>query len=327
MRSSPDPALILLVDDDDVVRRALDRALTQAGHTVLSAANTAEALRLSDEQPPRLALLDMSLPDGDGAELAKELRARHPRLLLILMTAYPLRLRERPKATSLFQHVLTKPLDLGELRQVLQTTLIEDSMAPSTPSQPAMSIVRHDTLPSRQVLKSVQARPGGPALASGSGEGGRRRFTTFLRTVVSAAVVLLVVGILAVVVLGVPMPWQRAPARAEPPPPPGLGVQRVEGQPNTLLVPRDVREALGIRVGGVDRLALAVKPTKTRPLTMPGSTALDPARLLRIRVRFAPCETVQIAKVGDSNLKTGETEERELRTGDRVQKGQLLAVV
>jgi cobalt-zinc-cadmium efflux system membrane fusion protein len=123
------------------------------------------------------------------------------------------------------------------------------------------------------------------------------------------------------------MPWQGAPAKADTPPPPSLGVQRVQGQANTLLVPKDVREALGICVGGVDRLATAVKPTKTRPLVMPGSTALDPARLMRIRVRFAPCETVQIARVPDANFKTGQTEERELRTGDRVKKGQLLAVV
>ena len=82
-----------------------------------------------------------------------------------------------------------------------------------------------------------------------------------MRAAVSVLVVLLVAGALAVVALGVPMPWQGAPAKAESPPPPSLGVKRVEGQPNTLLVPKDVREALGIRVGGTDRLAVAAKPT------------------------------------------------------------------
>jgi cobalt-zinc-cadmium efflux system membrane fusion protein len=59
---------------------------------------------------------------------------------------------------------------------------------------------------------------------------------------------------------------------------------------------------------------------------LPGSTALDPTRLARIRARFAPARVVQIAQVQDRNPKTGQPEFRELRPGDRVSKGDLLAV-
>ena len=64
---------------------------------------------------------------------------------------------------------------------------------------------------------------------------------------------------------------------------PGLGVELVKGQPHTLFVPQNVRAALGIRKGNVDQIVTAVRPTRTRPLPMPGTTMLDPTRLIPIR--------------------------------------------
>src|SRR5262249_3457373 len=61
------------------------------------------------------------------------------------------------------------------------------------------------------------------------------------------------------------------------------------------------------------------------PLVLPGSTALDPTRLARIRARFT-ARVVQIGQVHDFSSKTGQSEFRELRAGDRVRKGDLLAV-
>jgi membrane fusion protein, heavy metal efflux system len=69
-----------------------------------------------------------------------------------------------------------------------------------------------------------------------------------------------------------------------------------------------------------------------RPLVMPGSTALDPARIMRVRARFAPspsaAEVVQIGQVPEDRAQSGmiETVFRELRSGDKVTKGDLLAV-
>jgi cobalt-zinc-cadmium efflux system membrane fusion protein len=106
----------------------------------------------------------------------------------------------------------------------------------------------------------------------------------------------------------------------------------VEGQPHTLSVPDNVRRALGIRKGTTELIAPAKEPTRTRPLVMPGSTALDPTRLMRIRARFAPspssAEVVQIGQVAeDPRRNPGQpTAFRELRSGDKVRKGDLLAV-
>ena len=70
-------------------------------------------------------------------------------------------------------------------------------------------------------------------------------------------------------------------------------------------------------------MAVAKTPTVMRPLMFSGSTALDPTRLARIRARFAPARVVKIGQVQDYSAKTGRTEFRELRPGDRVSKGQI----
>jgi cobalt-zinc-cadmium efflux system membrane fusion protein len=152
-------------------------------------------------------------------------------------------------------------------------------------------------------------------------------------------VVVVVLGGLALALGAVPAPWDAHQAMAiEVPPKPALGVELVPGKPHTLCVPEAVRTALDIRKDGKDQVAVAEplwkdgKPQRWRPLVMAGSTALDPTRLYRIRARFAPspssAEVIQIAQVPDDPRQTGKTETvwREIRSGDRVKKGDLLAV-
>jgi CheY-like chemotaxis protein len=116
---------ILVVDDDEVVGRVLSRVLSRQGHPVWHAQTANQAMAMAREHPPRLALLDLCLPHGDGIELARLLRHEHPDLILILMTAYPLRLREHPELTEIFCRVLIKPLDLADLRQAVESSLAE----------------------------------------------------------------------------------------------------------------------------------------------------------------------------------------------------------
>ena len=104
------------------------------------------------------------------------------------------------------------------------------------------------------------------------------------------------------------------------------GVSLVKDRPHTLDVPEAVRTVLGIRKGNKDLLAIARAPTTMRPLTLAGSTALDPTRLARIRARFAPCRVVGIGQVPDFSPRTGRTESRELRPGDHVHRGDVLGV-
>lgn len=64
---------VLVVDDDPVYRALLDGQLSQAGYTVLSAADAVSASRLALCEQPDLVLLDIGLPDGTGLEVAAAL--------------------------------------------------------------------------------------------------------------------------------------------------------------------------------------------------------------------------------------------------------------
>lgn len=145
---------------------------------------------------------------------------------------------------------------------------------------------------------------------------------------------LLVFAAFAVASGAVKLPWQAAtPEKEKSGPPPkdkeALAVELVAGKPNSLLVPEEVRKSLGIHNGNADQIAIAQRPIRTRPLVMPGSTALDPARLIRVRVRFAPAEVVEIGKINDPHSSPGNVPplRRELQVGDAVKKGDLLAVL
>jgi cobalt-zinc-cadmium efflux system membrane fusion protein len=103
-------------------------------------------------------------------------------------------------------------------------------------------------------------------------------------------------------------------------------VSLVPGQPHTVGVSEEVCVSLGIVNGRKDSVAVAQLPTTMRPLVLPGSTALDPTRLARIRARFSPARVVEIGQVHDHAPGSGITEIRELRQGDHVSKGDLLGV-
>jgi len=68
-------AQLLLVEDDAAIRGALIRALTERGHAVSSTPNAMQALQFVVESPPDLVILDLGLPDLDGYEALRMLRA------------------------------------------------------------------------------------------------------------------------------------------------------------------------------------------------------------------------------------------------------------
>ena len=104
------------------------------------------------------------------------------------------------------------------------------------------------------------------------------------------------------------------------------GITPVPGQSHMVEVSDGVATRMGIRKDDKDAVAVAQPPTTMRPMVLPGSTAIIPGRLARIKPRFASARVVELGEVQDRNPKTGYTEYRELRPGDRVTKGQLLGV-
>ncbi len=104
------------------------------------------------------------------------------------------------------------------------------------------------------------------------------------------------------------------------------GVTLVKDKAHTVDVVEETRTSLGFRKGVNDLFAVAQVPTRMKPLQLPGSTALDPTHLARIRARFTPTRVVKIGELHDLSPKTGRTEFRELRPGDHVKKGEILGL-
>ena len=78
---------ILVVDDDHFMRRYLRRALEQAGYDVALAASGLEGLALAERERPALILLDIMLPDLDGVEACRRLRAMTSAIIIMLTRA------------------------------------------------------------------------------------------------------------------------------------------------------------------------------------------------------------------------------------------------
>lgn len=80
-------AHILVVDDTEIIRRALELALRRLGHEIESASSPLVALELVQTRPPDLALLDVCMPVMDGVTLLREMHivlgARCPKVLFI----------------------------------------------------------------------------------------------------------------------------------------------------------------------------------------------------------------------------------------------------
>jgi CheY-like chemotaxis protein len=81
------PHPIAVVDDNEMGRYVVSRALRAAGLNVMEAASGSAALELLDAPSPRLYLLDMLLPDIDGFEVCKSIKKARPETIVLPVTA------------------------------------------------------------------------------------------------------------------------------------------------------------------------------------------------------------------------------------------------
>jgi DNA-binding response OmpR family regulator len=113
---------ILLVDDDDLMRRSLAFNLEQAGYRTSIAADAESALRLARRDPPDLILLDIGLPGMDGLDALRSFR-QEADTPIIFVTA---RRRELDQALGLelgADDYVTKPFDLNVLLARIKAVL------------------------------------------------------------------------------------------------------------------------------------------------------------------------------------------------------------
>jgi two-component system response regulator RegA len=82
------PGSILLVDDNEVFRERLARALRARGWAVACAGDYDQALASAAQAPPDRAVIDLRLPGRGGLEVVRDLHARCPAALLVVLTGY-----------------------------------------------------------------------------------------------------------------------------------------------------------------------------------------------------------------------------------------------
>ncbi|ARN23009.1 sigma 54-interacting transcriptional regulator [Piscinibacter gummiphilus] len=117
------PANLLLVDDDPDLLKLLSMRLTSAGYHVTAVASAEDALAQLDVARPQLVVSDVQLPGRDGLALFDEIRAHHPALPVILLTAHGT-IPDAVEATArgVFTY-LTKPFDGKALLEKISQAL------------------------------------------------------------------------------------------------------------------------------------------------------------------------------------------------------------
>jgi len=114
---------ILIIEDDEAVRRFLRTILAGHGHTVVEAGTVAAGLAAVQRARPDAVLLDLGLPDGDGLRVLAALPPGEPRVPVIVLSA---RGHEGDKVIALdsgADDYLTKPFGAGELMARIRAVL------------------------------------------------------------------------------------------------------------------------------------------------------------------------------------------------------------
>jgi two-component system response regulator GlrR len=123
-------AHILLVDDDPDLLRLLSLRLTANGYRVTAVGSAEAALARLSIELPMLVVSDIRLPDRDGMALFQEIRAHHPALPVILLTAHGT-IPDAVEATTLGAYAyLTKPFDAKVLLERIEQALSLTAPAP-----------------------------------------------------------------------------------------------------------------------------------------------------------------------------------------------------
>lgn len=137
--------LILVVDDDPAIRRALERALSVEGFGVALAENGTQALeRLAFEPAPDLVLLDLGLPDVDGVQIVERLRAEGNETPILVLTARQALTDRVAGLDAGADDYLAKPFELDELLarvRALTRRARPSSDLPSAKNQPTEIVI------------------------------------------------------------------------------------------------------------------------------------------------------------------------------------------
>jgi two-component system, cell cycle sensor histidine kinase and response regulator CckA len=115
-------ATILLVDDEQALRKLIRESLELDGYRVLEAANGQEALETAAQSRSSIdvVITDVVMPGMSGAELIRQMRERQPGMPVVLISGWPISTRDAIDSRTLF---LQKPVTYGQLARAVHRSL------------------------------------------------------------------------------------------------------------------------------------------------------------------------------------------------------------
>src|SRR5258708_17187436 len=81
-------AAILIIDDEENLRKLLSRIIELEGYTVHQAANAKSAFKILERESIRVIICDVKLPDANGVELTSRIKSGFPDIEVIVLTAF-----------------------------------------------------------------------------------------------------------------------------------------------------------------------------------------------------------------------------------------------
>lgn len=123
MKNTGERARILVVDDNESIRKVLATILEEEGYAVDTAENGKEAIEKSNAKFYNLALIDIKLSDMEGIELLTRIRDTTPKMRKIIITGYP-SLQNAIKALNKgVDAYLVKPFDMDKVMSTIKEQL------------------------------------------------------------------------------------------------------------------------------------------------------------------------------------------------------------
>ncbi len=138
-------ATILIVDDERLICDLLRAVLGRQGHEVITASNGKEGLEMFRQHKPRFTLLDLRMPEMNGIEVLKHIRAIDPKAAVMILTAWGSDALEQQARQLGVMDFLSKGLALDVLVAAMERALPKSAHAPA--GAPAVSPVTAPAAP------------------------------------------------------------------------------------------------------------------------------------------------------------------------------------
>jgi DNA-binding NtrC family response regulator len=116
-------ARILIVDDDENIRKVLTAILEDEGYVVESVGNARKAIERTKRKLYNLALVDIRLPDMEGIQLLTEMKDTTPRMRKIVITGYPTLQNAIEAVNKGADAYILKPFDMEKVLSIIKEQL------------------------------------------------------------------------------------------------------------------------------------------------------------------------------------------------------------